>query len=135
MLRKEITERPHQVGIEPTNRGTNRGTNRLSAMSRILLFILPALFAAAAAMLWEPASGLLGGLQQPLQGQDLTYTKGFPNLKLNDGRYIPVVSTLPALAFEDNQIPQTDSVHRLPMASALPTAREAAKVLTRVSST
>lgn len=86
---KEIAERPRQVGTEPTN----RGTNRLSAMSRILLFILPALFAAAAALLWEPASGFLGGLQQPLQGLDHTYTKGFPSLKLNDGRHIPVVST------------------------------------------
>lgn len=128
---KEITERPRQVGTEPTNRGTNRS----SAMSRILLFILPALFAAAAALLWEPASGLLGGLQQPLQGLDHTYTKGFPNLKLNDGRYIPVVGTYPTPAFEQDQDPQTDSVQRLPTASALPTAREVAKVSIRVSLT
>lgn len=86
---KEVTERPDRVVTE----SSDRGTNRLSAMSRVLLFILPALFAAAAALLWEPASELLGGLQQPLQGQDHTYTKGFPSLKLNDGRHIPVVST------------------------------------------
>ncbi|KAJ4397479.1 hypothetical protein N0V93_001708 [Gnomoniopsis smithogilvyi] len=61
-------------------------------MSRMLLFILPALFAAAAALLWEPARDFLDGLQQPLQGEDRSYTKGFPNLKLNDGRYIPVVA-------------------------------------------
>lgn len=61
-------------------------------MSRLLLFILSAPFSAASALLLEPVSELSGGLQQPLQGDYRTLTKGFPNLKLNDGRSIPVVS-------------------------------------------
>lgn len=60
-------------------------------MSRLLLFILPALFAAAAALLWEPVVELWGGLQQPLHREDSTVTKGFPSLTLNDGHSIPVV--------------------------------------------
>lgn len=84
---KDTTERPLSK-----SELSNRDSGRLTAMSRMLLFILPALFAAAAALLWEPVNEFLGGLQQPLQVEDHTYTTGFPNLKLNDGRYIPVVS-------------------------------------------
>ncbi|CAN8101570.1 unnamed protein product [Discula destructiva] len=63
-------------------------------MSRLLLFLLPAFCAVAAALLWEPASELWDGLQQPLlqNDKDRTLTKGFPSLKLNDGRAIPVVA-------------------------------------------
>lgn len=69
-------------------------------MSRLLVFVLPALFAAAVALLWDPASQYIWrGLQHqhPLQDDGAptvaaaAATKGFPSLKLNDGRMIPMV--------------------------------------------
>lgn len=130
---KEIPERPPRPQSDPVTRaGRGPSDSRLPAMSRILLFIFPALFAAAAALLWEPASEFLGGLQQPLQGDDYTFTKGFPNLKLNDGRYIPVVSTSPRISPRQECL--TDTKHRLHMALALPTAKEGAKTSIRVLS-
>lgn len=112
-----------------------------SAMSRLLLFILPALFAAAAALLWEPASEYLGvpGLQQPLQGGDHALTKGFPSLKLNDGRFIPVVCEpgwgvrhyIHDTLIHTHGVIRTDMDRRSPMDWELPMAKEAGRTLTR----
>lgn len=63
-------------------------------MSRALVFILPALFASAFDFLLEPTSQDGGRLQRPLQGGDIDTTGGFPRMKLNDGRAIPVVCFL-----------------------------------------
>lgn len=60
-------------------------------MSRLFVFILPALFAAAVALLWDPASQYWNGLQRPLQDDEVVAAKGFPSLKLNDGHVIPAV--------------------------------------------
>lgn len=87
---KEITEPARAPRSEPIEKGPER---LLPAMSRLMLSILPALFAVAAALLWEPVGEFLGGLQQPLLGQEHTLAKGFPDLKLNDGRHIPIVCT------------------------------------------
>lgn len=63
-------------------------------MSRLFVFILPAIFAAAVALLWDPASQYWRGLQQPLGDDAASVSKGFPTLKLNDGREIPAVRCL-----------------------------------------
>lgn len=60
-------------------------------MSRLFVFVLPALLAAAVALLWDPASQHWRGLQQPLGDDEIVASKGFPTLKLNDGREIPTV--------------------------------------------
>lgn len=59
-------------------------------MSRLSLWALPAL-AAAAASIRERTSLDLDGQQRPLHGDEVSLAHKLPSLKLNDGHEIPTV--------------------------------------------